>query len=277
MRFEVDGLPAYAYSGGRPFSGDAPTVVFIHGALHDHSVWILQTRYLAHHGWSVLALDLPGHGRSAGPLLSSIEAMARWVLKAVSAVKARAPVVLVGHSMGSLIALEAAAQDAERVAALCLVAGTFPMKVSDALLEAARSDEASARDMINLWSHARLNQRPGTPGPGFSVFVQNRRLMERAPAGTLLNDFQACNDYAAGFERAAALHCPVLMVQGARDLMVPPKSARGLIERLREPQVVTLAGCGHAIMTEAPDALLATLTQWLASVAPAATAEGQPQ
>ena len=59
----------YAYTGGRPFDPAKPTVVFVHGAQHDHSVWILQSRYLAHHGYGVLALDLPGHMRSEGPPL----------------------------------------------------------------------------------------------------------------------------------------------------------------------------------------------------------------
>ncbi len=63
----------YAYTGGRPFDPARPTVVFLHGGEHDHSVWSLQSRYLAHHGYSVLALDLPGHMRSAGPALNSIE------------------------------------------------------------------------------------------------------------------------------------------------------------------------------------------------------------
>jgi pimeloyl-ACP methyl ester carboxylesterase len=64
------------HTGGRSFNPALPTVVFIHGAEHDHSVWSLQSRYLAHHGYSVLAFDLPGHMRSAGPALASVEAMA---------------------------------------------------------------------------------------------------------------------------------------------------------------------------------------------------------
>ena len=76
MDLTVNGRKAYAYTGGKPFDPKLPAVVFIHGAEHDHCVWTLQTRYLAHHGRGVLAVDLPGHGRSDGPPLASVEEMA---------------------------------------------------------------------------------------------------------------------------------------------------------------------------------------------------------
>ena len=185
MQFELDGRRAYAYTGGKPFNPALPTVVMVHGAQHDHSVWILQSRWLAHHGFSVLALDLPGHGRSAGPALTDIPAMADWVLRAQTAIGAHQSIVI-GHSMGSLIALEAAGQAPQQVRGIGLIGTAFPMKVSDVLLNAARDDEERAFDMINRWSHARWIHRPGTPGPGFSVHVQNLRLMQRQPRGVLL-------------------------------------------------------------------------------------------
>ncbi|RPH46171.1 MAG: alpha/beta fold hydrolase [Burkholderiales bacterium] len=263
MQFDVDGRSAYAYTGGRPFDPTRPVVVFVHGAQHDHSVWILQTRHLAHHGFSVLAFDLPGHGRSAGPALTDVESMAGWVLRAVRAAGAVRAAAIVGHSMGSLIALEAAGQAPEAVGGIAMVGTAFPMKVSDVLLDAARDDEPAAFDMINQWSHARLVHRPGTPGPGFSVFVQNLRLMERQPPGVLRNDFAACNAYGQGLERATALRCPALMVLGERDAMTPPRAAAGLIGAIRDARVTRVPGCGHAIMTEAPDALREALDGWL--------------
>jgi pimeloyl-ACP methyl ester carboxylesterase len=262
MDFDLDGRRAYAYTGGRPFDPAKPVVAMVHGAQHDHSVWILQSRWLAHHGYSVLALDLPGHGRSAGPVLPDVESMAGWVLRAFAALGV-ARAAIVGHSMGSLIALEAAGQAPETVSGVALVGTAFPMKVSDVLLDAARDDEPAAFDMINQWSHAKLVHRPGTPGPGFSVFVQNLRLMERQPPGTLLVDFTACNAYARGAERAAALRCPALFVLGERDMMTPPKAAAGLVAAIPGARVVRVPGCGHAIQTEAPDALRDALAAWL--------------
>ncbi|MBN9428852.1 MAG: alpha/beta hydrolase [Burkholderiales bacterium] len=267
MQIEIEGIPYYAYTGGRPFDATRPVIVFVHGAEHDHSVWILQSRYLAHHGFSVLAVDLPGHGRSSGTPLTDVSAMADWLIALLHAAGV-AQATVVGHSMGSMIALDAAARPDSPVQGLALVGTAFPMKVSDALLAAARDDEARAFDMINYWSHSTINARPGCPGPGFSIFMQNRRLMERQRPGVLLTDFNACNAYAGGLERADALACPVLFVLGRHDLMTAPKQARTLIERCRTaaerhgqpaPVVVEIPDCGHAIMAEQPEALLSAL------------------
>ena len=274
MKIMIDGREAYAYTGGKPVAGTRPAIVFIHGAQHDHSVWILQSRYLAHHGVDVLAVDLPGHGRSAGPALASIGDMSDWVAQCVRA-SGIGPAVLCGHSMGSLIALQCAATHPALAAGIALIGTAVPMKVSDALLDAARNDEPRAFDMINAWSHATVNGRPGCPGPGFSIFVQNRRLMERQSPGVLFNDFAACNAYDQGLEAARALRCPALVVSGGRDMMTPPRAAKALVTALSDtaraaslppPQVEDIAGCGHALMAERPDAVLAALRRFTGSL-----------
>ncbi len=262
MDLVVEGEPAYAYTGSRTFDPTLPVLVFIHGAQHDHSVWGLQTRYLAHHGFSVLAPDLPGHGRSAGSPRTTIEAMADWVLALLSAAGARRA-ALIGHSMGSLIALEAAARAPDSVSRLVMVATAAPMTVSDALLSAARDDEQAAFEMINLWSHSGVTHRPGSPGPGFSPFVANLRLMQRQRPGVLLNDFSTCNTYTRALERAASLRCPVQFVLGSADAMTPPKAARALIAACPDARVVTIPGAGHNSMAERPDAVLDALRTFL--------------
>lgn len=275
MWFDVNGRRAYAYTGGRAFDPAAPVVAFVHGAQHDHSVWILQSRYLAHHGRAVLAIDLPGHGRSAGPALETVEAMADWLL-ALLASAGVAQAALVGHSMGALIALEATGRAPQRVRRLALLGAAFPMKVSDVLLGAARDDEPAAFSMINAWSHSSLTHQPGAPAPGFSIYWQNRRLMERQEPGVLFTDFNACNAYAGGFEAADAVRCPALVIAGKRDLMTPPKASRDLVARLARkgadladaqalpsPRVVEIADCGHNMMAERPDAVLAALREFV--------------
>ena len=279
MKFEVEGKAAYAYTGGKTFDPALPLLVFIHGASHDHSVWVLQTRYLAHHGYGVLALDLPGHGRSEGPPLASVAAQADWVLAAIAAARARAfagqdrpapqpaaAAYLVGHSMGSLIALEASsrAHDDTGLAGIVLVGTAVPMKVSDALLAAADNDEAGAFDMINFWSHSGLTHPPGAPGPGFSIFIQNRRLMERQARGVLAVDFRACNDYADGLERARRCPVPALLVLGGRDQMTPVRATRELVAALPVSETVVIGEAGHAIMSEQPARTLAAIRDWLA-------------
>lgn len=273
MRFEIDGATAYAYTGGKPFDPALPTVVLVHGAQNDHSVWALQSRYLAHHGFSVLAVDLPGHGRSGGPALASVEAMAAWLLAVTSAAGVRRA-ILAGHSMGSLIALEAVHQSTEQapelVAGLALLGTTYPMKVSDALLETARSDEAAAIDMVNIWSHSTIAHKPSCPGPGFSVMGGARRLMQRMsarnPHSLFHTDFAACNGYANGEAAAAGVRCPVLFVFGSKDMMTPPRSTKLLTGLLSHGRIVTV-DAGHQMMAEAPDAVLDALAGFAAALA----------
>jgi pimeloyl-ACP methyl ester carboxylesterase len=282
MIVDVQGKAAYAYTGGKPFDPSLPTAVFIHGAEHDHSVWALQTRYFAHHGFGVLALDLPGHCRSAGPALRSIGALADWLAALLDAAGV-ARAFVAGHSMGSLIALDFAARYPERVTHLALVASAVPMTVSDALLEAAREREAEAIGMVNQWSHSTIAAKPSCPAPGFWLHGMNQRLMERvAVAGEphlFHTDFSACNDYADGLERAARVRCPVRMIVGTRDLMTPPRATRALADALRQSNVpfdIVTLDAGHALMTEQPDATLDALHTFATRMPAGTPAPAQP-
>jgi pimeloyl-ACP methyl ester carboxylesterase len=258
LNLEVNGKRAYTYTGGRPFDAGLPTAVFIHGAEHDHCVWTLQSRYLAHHGHGVLAVDLPGHGRSEGPALSTIEQMADWLLALLDAAHV-SRALLVGHSMGSLISLEAAGRSPERIAKLALVGSAFPMRVSEELLAATREDEPSAQDMVNIWSHASYAHYPSNPGPGFWVIGENLRLMQRQKKGDMHVDFKACIDYAGGIDAAKKVSCPVLLILGKRDVMTPPRATKALVDALGQSYVVEVSGSGHALMAEKPDEVLDAL------------------
>ena len=261
MIVQVQGHDAYCYTGGKPFNGAQPSIVFIHGAQNDHSVWCLQSRYFAHHGFNVLALDLPGHGRSKGPACTSVEAMADWVLAVMDAAGVD-QALLAGHSMGSLIALEASHQAPGRVRALAMLGTTYPMKVSDALLETSRNNEQAAIDMVNIFSHSSMAHKPSCPGPGFSVMGGARRLMQRMsqinPAQLFYTDFYACNAYANGETAAAAVRCPVLFVFGTKDMMTPARSTKGLTGAIAHGKTV-MVDAGHSLMSEQPDAVLDAL------------------
>lgn len=262
MLLNVQGKDAYCYTGGKTFNPELPTVVFIHGAQNDHSVWILQTRYFAHHGFGVLAVDLPGHGRSKGAPLTSVEAMADWLLALLDAAGVK-QAALVGHSMGSLIALETSLRAPDRVSKLALIGTAYPMKVSDALLEASMNDEQTAIDMVNIWSHTSIAHKPSCPGPGFYVMNGSQRLMQRIaqqnPAKVFYTDFSACNAYANGETAAKAVSCPALLVLGKRDMMTPPKATAMLTKAMPHCQVAHIDNCGHSLMAEQPDAVLDSL------------------
>lgn len=262
MEFHVGGERAYAYTGGKAFDARLPTLVFLHGGEQDHSVWILQSRYFAHHGFGVLAVDLPGHGRSGGAPLARIEAMADWIVALLDAAGV-ASAALVGHSMGSLVALECAARYPQRVRRLALLGTASPMRVSPELLRATREDEPAAQDMINVWSHSAYAHYPGNPGPGFWVIGGNLRLMQRQKAGVLHADFAACNDYSEGLARAAQLKCPALLVLGRRDAMTPPRAAENLAKAIPGAKTVTLEQSGHNLMGEKPDEVLDLLAEFL--------------
>ena len=264
MKLELDGHTAYAYTGGRPLDAARPGVVFVHGALHDHSVWIQQSRYLAHHGHSVLAVDLPAHGRSGGTPLG-VEAAGDWVARLVQAC-GLGRVALVGHSLGSLIALEAAARLGERASALAMVGTAYPMKVSAALLQLALDDPLRGMKLVNQLSISGHASKPSHPGPGFSLHGGNLALMRRTHAGHRAGnlfhaDFTACDAYAGLAQAAPRVRCPVTLVLGARDQMTPPKATAELVKALT-PRVITLPS-GHALMGEAPDALLDALREVL--------------
>jgi pimeloyl-ACP methyl ester carboxylesterase len=258
MRMTVDGAEVYAYTGARPLVVAQSTLLFVHGAANDHSVWALQSRYFAHHGHNVLAVDLPGHGRSAGAPLLSVEAIGKWLPRVLDAAGIPAAAV-VGHSLGALAALACAAEFPQRVTKIALVGPAVPMPVSEALLAAAKADDHVAFELINGWSHSTAKQLGGNQVPGMWMIGAAMRLMERARPGALYADLAACNAYAGGLDAAARVRCPVLAILGQRDLMAPPKSAQALLGALADQRVVTLSGAGHAMMAEQPDAVLDAL------------------
>lgn len=258
MHIDVDGKSVYYYGGGRAFDPALPAVVLIHGAGHDHSVWNFQARNLAYHGFSVIVPDLPGHGRSDGPPLPDIASLAGWLVALLDAL-AIPQAALAGHSMGSLIALQAAAQAPARVGKLVLVGSVAPMPVAPVLLNAATERRDDAHAMINQWSYAPSSQLGASATPGIWLTGVNRRLMARQAEQVLANDLAACNAYQGGLAAAATLACPTLMVAGQRDQMTPARASRPLFEALAGApggaRMITLPGAGHAMMAETPDAL----------------------
>jgi pimeloyl-ACP methyl ester carboxylesterase len=265
MKLPVNGIEAYAYTGGKPFDPALPCVVFIHGALNDHSVWTLLARSMAHHGHSVLAVDLPGHGRSDGMPLDDVEALAAWIWALLDAAGVQRA-ALVGHSMGSLIALEAAGQQPTRATHLVMVATAYPMKVSEALLTTARDEPLKAIDMVNGFEHSTWAAKPSYPGPGAWLQGGGRALKRRIQnkqtgLNLFAHDFGICDAYDTGLQAAARVACPTHLILGARDQMTLPKQTASIAAALKA-EVFTLPA-GHALMAEAPDAAWAALRQAL--------------
>jgi pimeloyl-ACP methyl ester carboxylesterase len=261
MDLHVNEKRVFAYTAAHELDPAKRTLVFVHGAGLDHSLFGLQSRYFGYHGWNVLALDLPAHGRSEGPPLPTVEAMAEWVFKLLTRVSI-SHFSLVGHSMGSLVALECAARQPERIERIALIGTAYPMKVSEAFLDAARSNDVAAFDMLTVWGHAAQVPLGRDPNPGMWMYGDTLARLARLGPGVLYNDLKACNDYASGLESAAKVKCPALLILGQRDVMTPAKGANALLEKMAAAKSLTIWPAGHTLMAEAPDATLDALVEF---------------
>jgi len=258
MQLTVNGADVFIATGGKAFDPSLPTVAFLHGAGMDHTAWALHDRWFAHHGFNVLAPDLPGHGRSAGKPLPTIAAMADWtaaLLDAAGASSAR----LIGHSMGSLIALEMAARHPAKVSGLALIGAAAAMTVGPDLLKAAEANDRAAIDMVSIWGLGRQAELGGSLAPGLWMHGGAQRVLEQCRDGVLFNDLAACNAYRNAVAAAATVKVPVTLVLGERDMMTPAKAGKALAAALPGSRTVVLEGAGHMMMAERPDELLAAL------------------
>ena len=263
MQLQINGKAAFAYTAAHDIDPAKRTIVFVHGAGLDHSGWGLQSRYFGYHGFNVLAVDLPAHGRSEGPALNAVGEMAGWIKEVLDEKKIKSAVI-VGHSMGSLVALEFAARHPEIAERIALIGTAYPMKVGDAFLDAARRNDSSAFDMETIWGHAPQVPFAGNPNPGMWMYGDTLARLGRLAPGVLHTDLNACNTYAGGIEAAAKVKCPALFILGARDMMTPPRGAEELIAKIENSKSTRFAISGHSLMAEAPDATLDALIAFLA-------------
>ena len=236
MRIQVNGETVYCYTNSRDIDQDKPSIVFVHGSGMDHTVWTLASRHFARHGNNVISIDLPGHGRSSGKPLATVEDMSSWVMSVLDTLEiSRA--ALVGHSLGSLIALECAACHSDRVRAIALVGTTSPMPVSDAILNAAEADDHAAFDMLTQWGFSKRHQFGGNRNSGIWMIGNTLRLYERSGPGVLFHDMRACNEYTSGINQASKVTCPALLILGAEDRLTPVRNTRALQEAIPSPLV----------------------------------------
>ena len=264
MNFTVDGRQVFAYTAAHAIDPAKSTIVFVHGAGLDHSIFGLQSRYFGYHAHNVLALDLPAHGRSEGPPLGTVPQMADWVMRLLDAVKLEKAGV-VGHSMGALVALECAARHPGRVGRIALLGTAYPMKVSDAFLQAAKENRHDAYDMETIWGHSAQAALGANPNPGMWMYGEALARLGRLAPGVLYSDLNACHTYAGGEAAAAAVRCPVLFVLGRRDQMTPAKAGAAFARTVPNARLVQLEASGHSLMTEAPDATLDALIEFFRS------------
>lgn len=247
-----------------PITPEAHTpLVFIHGAQQDGFCWAALARRLARPSRPVLTPDLPGHGSNRETPRTTVEALADWLLAWLEH-QGIDSTMLIGHSLGSLIALEAAARRPQGMRKLALLGSAAPMRVAARLLETAAASPARAMAAVNRGSHSARGWLAAPSPIGLWAPGMNLRLMERQRPELLALGLSACNNYAGGLDAADRVRCPALVVIGSEDRMTPPAAAQALIDRLADVRVANLRGAGHALMAEAPDALAQVLEEFLA-------------
>ncbi|MEL0048634.1 MAG: alpha/beta hydrolase [Gammaproteobacteria bacterium] len=264
MNIQIDGKTvAYSNGSGHP-TEDAPLIVFLHGAGMDHSVWVMPARYFARHGYRVMAVDLPGHGRSDGPALDNIDEMADWVKALIERIPARpSETILAGHSMGSLICMSFAARYPDLAAKVLLLGTSAPMPVADVLLNAAQDNDHAAIDMANTWSHGQRSMMGASDNPGTSNLYMGERLLERVADDVYFRDFTACNGFST--ENYPAIETPTLIITGDEDKMTPPKAGMAVADMLKNSQITHLQDCGHSMLIEQPNQTLDAMAGFIFS------------
>jgi len=269
MYATLHGKQVFATTGGKPLDKDKPCVIFLHGSGLDHSFWAQYSRYFAYRNYSVLAPDLPGHTYSEGPVLRTIEAMADWLDELVCLLELQ-NLSIVGHSQGSLVALEFAARYPTAVRSLSLIASGLAIPVNRKLIDAADSDPESAITMMLSWGYGPRVHEDQDTIPGNSMLAEGRKILQRNAPDALAADLAACNNYQGGEQSAAQIRCPVQVVLASQDRMTPQSAGMALVDRLADAEVHIIAESGHMLPQEVPDRCRHLLAEYICANNPSA-------
>ena len=269
MKFTVNKKEVFASTGGRPFDKKKPLIIFIHGSGLSHITWVLQTRYFAFHGYSVLAIDLPGHGYSEGPALESIEEQGKWIADVIDSVGVK-EASLVGHSQGCLVTLECTARNPNKIKTLSLMGGAGAIPMNPELLSLAENNDPKAVDLMMDWAHGPAGHFGGHPVPGlYHINTGGMLAKSRTIKSTLGVDFRACDNYKNGFEAAKKIKIPTLSILATGDKMCPVKEGKKLADLIEGSKVEIIDNCGHMMLLEEADRVLKVLKQFIVTNFPA--------
>jgi len=238
---------AYATAGT-----GTPTVCFVHGTGGSSDVWTGQLDGLADLG-HILALDLPGHGRSGGTIPKTIEDAAAVVAGFLDALGIERAVIG-GHSMGGAIAQQFALSYRDRLAGLILIGTGARLRVLPrllALLEANTGEGVDLLMSLAVGAQAPLALRPAL-----------HRATADNPPGVVLGDLRACDAFDV-MTRIGTVDAPALVICGADDQLTPPKYSRFLGEKIAGARVVVVPRAGHYVQAEKPRETTAAIREFL--------------
>ena len=269
MKFKVNNDEIFASTGGRPIDKNKPLIIFVHGSGLTHMCWVLQTRYFAFHGYSVLAIDLPGHGLSEGKSLKSIEDMADWIRDVIDAVGFN-EASLVGHSQGCLVTVECASRYPEKIKTLSLIGGAGAIPMNPELLTLAEKGDSKAVNLMMDWAHGPSGHLGGHPVPGlYHINIGSMLIHSKEIQNTLGVDFRACDNYKNGFEAAKKLSLPTVNILADKDKMCPIKEGKKLADSIKDCELHVIDNCGHMMLLEEADKTLNVLRKFITTNYPA--------
>jgi pimeloyl-ACP methyl ester carboxylesterase len=245
-----NGVYAFAFKSENP---SYPPLVLIHGAGGTHLNWPAEIRRLS--GYEVLALDLPGHGKSEGHGEQTIEGYAAAVLGWMDSIQLYRA-FMVGHSMGGMVVLQLALESPRRVSGLGLFSSGARLPVDASLIENTtnRTTFPAALEKIQSLSYG--------PAAGERlVQLGMKRLAENRPS-VLHNDFMACQAFDA-LERLAEIHHPTLVVCGAEDRLAPVRHSQYLASKIEGAELRVIPEAGHMVILEKPGKSVEILRSYL--------------
>jgi pimeloyl-ACP methyl ester carboxylesterase len=241
-----------------------PPLIAVHGAGGLARHWGGQLSGLADLT-QIVALDLPGHGRSPGPTHTTVDQGAERVLALLDAL-AIPRAVLMGHSMGGAIVQTLALRQPQRTAGLVLVGTGARLRVHPDILSGILADWRGVTEMITAWSYA--------PEYAADLLARAAADLRTTSPATLHADYSACDRFDLIAE-AGRIAAPTLIIVGAQDRMTPPKYAEFLARTLPQAQLTIIEQAGHSVMIEQPQLVneaIRTHWPWL-STPPAAPSQ----
>ncbi len=254
-RVLIDNQPLFYRLSANDLANRKPPLLLIHGAGGAHMHWPASLRRLP--DWNVYAIDLPGHGKSAGPGRDSIAAYCDVVYGFVQALGLERA-VLAGHSMGGAIVQEFALHYPGRLAGVVLVGTGARLRVAPAILDGIRSDFAATARLITDWVYDR-----NAPAQLKRLYLQ--RYLENDP-DVLYGDFLACDQFDRRAD-VARIATPTLVVCGTNDVMTPPKFSESLAQSLPNARLALVPNAGHMALLEASEEVTGEVAEFLRKIA----------
>ena len=243
MIFELENKSVHASNAGQELDQKKETIIFLHGSGLSHIVWSLVEQFFSSKNYNVLSIDLPGHGNSEGPCLSTIEEIADWLEKVFVKLKLE-KIILVGHSQGCLEMLEYSNKYKSRLKKLVFMGGSYKMPVNKDLIDLAKNGDSDAVKLMMKWCYEDSKKFIG--GNPIKRIIQSPKDISEI----LGVDLVACNNYVNGSNAVKSIDCPTMFIFGALDKMVNIEVGKKFTNMVDNSTTHIIDGCGHMIMIE---------------------------